>query len=304
MQVFINKDIKLNEGTAVSLGNFDGLHIGHKLLINTMKEKAKLHNLISSVFTFTNHTTRTISSNNFPNHIISNEKKIELIENLGINILYMMNFNEDVMNLSSEEFVKKYLVQQLNVKLIVVGFNYKFGFEAKGNTETLKLLGKKYGFEVIVLDPIYIEKDIISSTYIRNLIREGNIHKCNELLGRAYTIIGSVVNGKNRGRDLGFPTANIKLLDDYVIPKRGIYKTVTKVGNDVFLSVTSVGTNPTFGKNETTIETYILDFNKNIYNEVIEVSFLDYLRDEIRFNNEHELIAQIEKDVRIVRGNI
>lgn len=304
MQVFINKEIKLNEGTAVSLGNFDGLHIGHKLLINTMKEKAKQHNLISSVFTFTNHTTRTISSNNFPNLIISNEKKIELFEDLGIDILYMMNFNEDVMNLSSEEFVKKYLVQQLNVKLIVVGFNYRFGFGAKGNTETLKLLGKKYGFEVIVLDPIYIEKNIISSTYIRNLIREGNIHKCNELLGRPYTIIGSVVNGKCRGRDLGFPTANINLLHEYVIPKRGIYKTITKVGNDVFLSVTSVGTNPTFGNNEITVETYILDFNKNIYNEVIEISFLEYLRDVIKFNNEHELIAQIKKDVRQARGNI
>jgi len=301
MKVVIDNNIRIDEGTTISIGNFDGLHKGHKELINIMKKKAQELNTMSGVVSFYKHTTKTLSDNINSKVILSNDQKVESLKDMSIDMLYMIDFTKEVMILSPEEFVKKFLIQQLNVKSVVIGFNFRFGYNASGDTETLKELGKKYGFEVIVLDPIYYEENIISSTYIRNLINEGDLTKANLLLEKSYSLIGKVVKGKSRGKKLGFPTANLELDDDYIIPRKGIYKTKTIIEGKEYMSLTSVGSNPTFGYNDISIETYILDFSKDIYGENIEVCFIKYLRDEIKFSNEFELISQIKKDIQMTK---
>ena len=289
--------------TAVALGNFDGIHIGHKYLIEDMINKAKNRNLKSSVLLFKNHT-KTILKNDDTRLCIltSNNQKLELFNKLGIEIVYIMNFDESIMKLSGIEFVEKIIKDKLNAKLVTVGFDYKFGYKALGDSEYLKKLGMEKGFETNIIEPIYVGEEVVSSTIIRNLINRGNIKKASRFLGRYYTIKGTVVEGKNRGNKIGYPTANISLDYNYVVPKIGVYKTMTLLGNKEFLSLTNVGYNPTFNEGEFKIENHILDFNSNIYGRSIKVKFIDFIRDDIKFNTVRELINQIELDIECVKN--
>lgn len=289
--------------TAVALGNFDGIHIGHQYLIKEMIKKAKERNLRSSILLFKNHT-KTILKNNCNNslHIItSNNQKLEILDKLGIEIVYTINFDENIMKLTGKEFVEDIIIGKLNSKLVTVGFDYKFGYKALGDSNYLKQLGMEKGFSVNVINPIYIGEDIVSSTIIRNLIKEGNIDKGNKLLGRYYTIMGTVVEGKNRGNKIGYPTANIKLDHNYILPRIGVYKTITLLEDKKYLSLTSIGYNPTFKEKELKIENHILNFNDNIYGKPIEVKFIEFIRDDIKFDTAKELIKQIKRDIESIK---
>lgn len=285
--------------TAIALGNFDGVHIGHKKLILNMVETAKNLSLKPSILLFENHT-KMMTTGKSPMCITSNVQKEELVKNLGVETIYSINFDEKLMKLQPEEFVKNILVDKLNTKLVVVGFDYKFGHKASGDVDVLKELGIKYGFKVMVLEPIYIDDVLVSSTKIRELILEGNLELAKLMLDRDYQLIGRVIPGNKIGRTLGFPTANLELVDNYTLPKYGVYRTKTIINDRTYLSATSVGHNPTFNNNNVKIECHIIDFQDKIYDQIIYVDFIEYLRKEIKFDKLDDLIDQIDDDIKTV----
>lgn len=300
MIIETNKNSKLGKSTAVALGNFDGLHIGHKYLIEEMKKGAKKKNLTTCVFTFNNDTLVKFKTNKSNNILTSNHQKISLIKDMGVDILYILDFNESLMLMKPYEFIENILIEKLKAKLVVVGFDYRFGHKAQGDVELLKKAGKEYGFEVYVIEPITSDSKVISSSYIRDLISKGQIHEANILLGRPFTICGTVIKGKGRGKALGFATANLELSTDYQIPKLGVYKTYTYVNGKKYLSVTNIGNNPTFGDTGFSLETHIIGFNADIYGKKVEILFENFIRDEIKFIDKKELIVQVMKDINIV----
>lgn len=287
--------------TAIALGNFDGVHIGHQKLIKEMVENAKAFGLKSSVLLFNNHT-KTVLEGKGPKLITSLKQKYDLIESLGVEIIYTMTFNENIMKLSPEEFVNGILIEKLNCKAVAVGTDYRFGHKASGNANLLKELGIKFNFFVNIVSPMYVDDEIVSSTKIRGLISEGDIDMAKILLGRDYSIKGRVIHGKKMGSKLGFPTANIELSENYIIPKNGVYNTRTIINNKEYLSATSVGYNPTFSEDRLKIESHIIDFNENIYDKSIELVFIKYLRDEFKFDTIELLKEQMGKDIMKVRG--
>lgn len=292
------------DNIAVVLGNFDGIHKGHQYLIGDTIKKANEKNLKPSILLFKNHTKSIINHDTDSICILtSNRQKLEILKEMGIKIVYTMNFDENIMKLTSEEFVKNILVKKLNAKLVTVGFDYRFGHKASGDSKYLKQLGEKEGFETNIIMPIYVRDEIVSSTKIRNLIKLGNIKKANELLGRYYTIIGKVITGNRRGKKMGYPTANMDLSHNYVIPKTGVYQTITLLENKKFISLTNIGYNPTFNGEKLKIENHILDFNGNLYDKFIQIQFIDFIREDIKFNTVKELIKQIDNDVEYIKRN-
>ena len=286
--------------TAIALGNFDGVHRGHCDLIQCMIENAKENNLKSALLVFDNHT-KTVLTGEAPKTITSIEQKFDIFENLGVQFIYKIRFDREIMKLLPEEFVKDILVDKLKVKSVVVGFDYRFGHKALGDSKLLKELGKKYDFNVTIFEPIYIDNELVSSTRIRNLLQEGNIIEANKLLGRNYSIRGKVVGGKKLGNTLGFPTANIELIENFVIPKHGVYSTNTLIDKKSYLSATSVGRNPTFKDEGLKIESHIIDFSQDVYGKDIELEFVDYLREEIKFENLEELKKKVQEDISKVK---
>ncbi|OLS01766.1 bifunctional riboflavin kinase/FAD synthetase [Tissierella creatinophila] len=286
--------------TSVALGNFDGIHLGHRKLILSMIKDSKELNIIPSVLLFNKHPKEVLFGKS-PDFITSTEDKHEILEQMMVKIIYETEFNEEFRKLSPECFVKKILIDKLNVKSVFVGFDYRFGYKASGDINTLKELGDKYKFKVTIIDPVYDEKRVLSSTEIRMHIKEGNIRLANEMLGRNYKIKGQVVHGNKIGRTLGFPTANLELSSNYQIPKIGVYETKTIIDGKSYVSLTSIGTNPTVGGNSMKIETYILDFSSDIYNKKIQIEFIKYIRKEMMFCNLEELKIQMQKDVETIK---
>lgn len=298
----LNKD-KYKYNTAIVLGNFDGIHMGHQYLIENLVKEADKEELEPSILLFKNHTKTTINhSENKIQLLTSNEQKLRILEEMGIKIVYTILFNEDIMKLSAEEFVREILVKKLNVKLVNVGFDYRFGHKAMGDSDYLKELGNKYDFRTNIINPIYIDGEIVSSTKIRNLIKTGEIKKANEFLGRPYSLIGNVIKGDQRGRKMGYPTANIQLSNNCVIPKIGVYESITLIDNKEFKSLTNIGYNPTFNGKKLKIENYIIDFNDNIYGKSLEIKFIDFLREDIKFNTVEELINKIREDIEHIKN--
>ncbi len=303
MKIMFNNNANADVDTAIALGNFDGLHLGHQYLIIEMIERAQEKGLAKSVFTFNNDTLVQFKTNKANNILMSNAQKISLLKDMGIELLYLADFTESLMHMTAYEFVKQIIVEKLRAKLVVIGFNYRFGYKAQGDGEFLKKAGKEFGFEVVVIEPITRGNKLISSSYIRELIKEGMLHEANLLLGRPFTISGTIVKGKGRGKGLGFATANLKLDTDYQIPKFGVYKTYAYINGEKYLSVTSIGSNPTFDDVGFSIETHIIDFSKDIYDEKIEISLIDFMREEIKFSSKDELRIQVMNDIQKVLEN-
>ncbi|MBP2073162.1 MULTISPECIES: bifunctional riboflavin kinase/FAD synthetase [Thermoanaerobacterium] len=287
---------KYNDKKVIALGNFDGIHLGHQELIKKAIELSKVNNISSSAFTFRQHTMKTICKKNFPKLLITNRKKLEEFSKFMLDYAIIFDFNKDFSLLSPENFIKDILIDKLNMKIAVVGENYRFGYKASGDIQLLKSFSKIYDYKVEVIEPVKLNKIIISSSYIRSLIQEGKIEEANKCLGRYFSLEGYVTSGRKVGRKLGFPTANISIDRDYIIPLNGVYLTRVKILNKYFLGITNVGINPTFNVNNLSVETYIVDFNENIYGMFIEVEFIKRIRDEIKFNSVEELIEQMKKD--------
>ena len=244
----------LEEGTYsyVALGSFDGLHSGHLSLVNKIIELANENKGKSIVYTFKNHP-RTLIKGATPKLLMDNESKEEILEALGVDLIYFEEFNEEYMKLTPEGFIK-YLCEKFKVKGIVVGFNYRFGYKNVGNIEMLKELSTKYGYEFYVMEPCNYEDEVISSTRIRNELLSGNVDKAMKMLNSPYCIKGKVVHGKKLGRAIGFPTANLDYSKEALIPKKGVYYTNVLWNNNIYRGITSIGNNPTVNGEKITLE--------------------------------------------------
>ena len=288
----------------ITIGNFDGVHIGHQALFHETIEKAGTLGGTSVAMTFEPHPLRVMKSNNHPPLITLYEQKSELIERTGIDVLICVPFTLEFAALSAEQFVRDLLVQKIGMKAIVVGQDYSFGKNREGDLNLLKSYGPKYGFEVIVAAWIKSARalaDRISSTRIRELVTEGRMEQAEKMLGRNYQIRGKVVTGRDRGgKVLGIPTANINLHDE-LCPKTGIYAVTVECEGNQHRGVANIGYSPTFEDHEFTVEVHIFDFDSNIYGEKIRVNFIQRIRDEIKFSNISELIEQIKRDIAAAR---
>ena len=294
----INKPYK---NAVITIGNFDGVHIGHQALFHEVMEKADSIGGTSMAMTFEPHPIRVLKQNNHPPLITLYEQKVELISSSGLDVLIVVPFTLIFASLPAEEFVKDVLVRKIGMKAIMVGEDYSFGKNREGDINLLKTLATRLGFEVIVTDWIQASKnnlsDRISSTVIRELVMAGNVERAQKMLGRHYQIKGTVTAGRDRGgKLLGFPTANINLYDE-LCPKNGVYAVTVELKNKKHKGVANIGFSPTFGDHVFTVEVHILDFNENIYGQKFRVNFIKRIRDERKFSDVSELAEQIKKDV-------
>ena len=306
MKIFDHLD-KIREpfkNAVITIGNFDGVHIGHQALFHEVIEKAEAIDGTSIAMTFEPHPIRVLKQNGHPPLITLYEQKAELIERTGIDVLICVPFNKAFASMSADQFITHLLVKKLGMKAIVVGEDYSFGQNREGNIDMMKAFAHDYGFEVIVANWIKASKGIadrISSTRIRELVMEGHMAEAEKMLGRNYQIRGRVVTGRDRGgKLLGIPTANINLHDE-LCPKTGIYAVTVEIEGRQHNGVANIGYSPTFEDHEFTVEVHILDFNANIYGEKIRVNFIKRIRDEIKFSNISELIDQIKMDIAAAR---
>lgn len=284
---------------AVSLGNFDGVHKGHQKLMKENIKISKAKNLTPSVLLFKENTKNIL--NGEIEYLTSLEDKIEILKNLGIECFCLLEFSDKFKDLSPYEFIEEILYKKLNTKYVIVGDNYRFGKMAKGDIKTLKKYEEDFAYKTKVVDFELDEGKIINSTDIRQMVREGKIEKANKDLGHPFKMQGKVIKGAQRGRLLNFPTANLKPSFKYVTAKSGVYFTRVNIDRNIYYALTDIGTNPTFENKKMKIETYIMDFSKDIYGKNISIEFLEYLRPDYKFNSPEELIAQMEKDKKIGR---
>ena len=287
-----------NRSTAVGLGNFDGLHVGHMALVNTLISEARIHGLQSVIYTFTKHPENILRKKLFTPLLTTVGKRVQILGETALDTVYFDEFDEEYSRMNPESFVREVLLDKLGARLVVAGFNYRFGYMGQGDVGLLKTMGKRYNFRVIVIPPVKVDDEIVSSSTIREYVNKGEMENVFRLLGRHYSITGEVMDGKRMGRRIGFPTANLHPEEYLILPREGIYITKTFYNGEFYSSLTNIGRNPTFEElAKVSVETHILDFDKDIYRSSIEVFFLSLLRDELKFENAQELSKQILQDV-------
>lgn len=284
------------EGSSVTLGNFDGIHVGHQALIRSAVDDAVHLGVRSAVLTFEPHPLQVLVPERAPKMLLTHKDKMQLLQSLGVDCVVIQQFDRSFAAIGAEQFVGKFLVERLRAKKVWVGKDLRFGKGRAGDIEKLRLWGNQLGFDVGVVEPVMVCGERVSSSRIRELIRAGEVAAVQPMLGRYYFVSGKVVSGHRRGRDLGFPTANIASRAE-IVPRDGIYATLLQLGENILPSVTSIGFNPTFGAGPRTIESYILNFDREIYGESVKLSFVAKLRDEKSFASVDSLIEQIRLDV-------
>lgn len=306
MKIYQNiKDYSKSSYTVVTVGTFDGLHLGHQKIIRRMKELAKENNGETILVTFDPHPRLVVNSKSYDIKFINTQKrKFELLDKLGIDHLIIIPFTKDFAKTSSEDFIKGYLIDHIGAKKLIVGYDHHFGRNREGNYQKLHQLGEKHGFDVEEISAQYIDNhEAVSSTKIRNALMDGDVNLANKMLGYEYSITGIVVEGNKIGRTIGFPTANIEIEDKYkLIAAGGVYACKVNIDGNIYLGMGNIGTRPTVGINGPVTEVHIFDFDKDIYGEEITIYFLNRIRDEKKFNNLDELKSQLEHDRVQVKG--
>ena len=283
-------------GSVVTMGNFDGIHLGHQALVRHTVEESKRLGYPSIVLTFEPHPLKVLAPERAPRLLLSYQDKLDLFQAFGVDIVIAQRFDREFASIAAEDFVRRFLVGRLKTKKLWVGRDLRFGQGRKGGTDDLIRVAPEVGFQVGVLDPISSDGIRISSSRIRGLVEAGCVDEVRPMLGRYHFVSGRVVTGQGRGRKLGFPTANISSQTE-VVPLNGIYATLIEVKSRQWLSVSSVGVNPTFGDGPRTVESFIFDFESEIYGEAVKLSFVKRIRDEKKFSTVEDLIAQIHGDV-------
>ncbi len=304
MEIITSLDAELKNkypATVIALGTFDGLHLGHTDVINTARDYAERSGLKLAVFTFSNHPLALIRPDLVPVRIISAEEKIKLLESFGVDYLINIPFTEDFAALSPDEFLDS--LACFNYRCLVVGENFTYGFLGSGKTETLERSGRKNGFDVIVRPLVKMNGNVVSSTGIRNLIQAGHIEYANRMLGRAYAITGKIVHGEQRGRKLGFPTANIELLHgEMAVPAPGVYAVTASIEGSIYEGMGNIGNNPTFNDVEhARLEVNLFNCSGDLYGKTMSVQFYKYIRAEKKFSGVEELCRQIEEDKKAIK---
>lgn len=298
MRIFEHlSEIENDKNTVLTLGTFDGIHLGHQALVKAVAEKAKEIGGRNLVITFFPHPKKVITGNDVKVLTTLDEKKI-LLKQLGVENLFIINFTKDFSKQTAEEFLKNYVINSIGVKEIVIGYDHHFGKGRGGNEETLKEMGNEFGFSVSVIDEYRLGGEVISSTKIREAVSSGDAVRANRFLGRRYSFSGTVVEGDKRGRELGFPTANIEIGDkEKLLPQIGIYAVKFFVDDESYNGLLSIGKRPTFYEEGRIIpEVYIYDFNKDIYGRKVTVELVEKIRGEEKFNTAEELIARMNED--------
>lgn len=294
-----NFKTKLESPTYIALGNFDGLHLGHMSLIDKTVKLAKENNAKSMVYIFENHPLTIINPEISPKLIMSNKTKIKLLEDSGIDIVNLVSFDKEFMKITPEEFIKN-MVNFYNAKGIIIGFNYRFGYKNLGDVEMLQRYSSILGYKLYICEAVSKNHEVVSSSKIRHLIAEGDVVKARLLLGRPISATGEVIRGKQLGRTIGFPTVNLNYNKGYILPKGGVYFTTIEYDDVLYKAITNIGYNPTVEGGKLSVETYILGFDKQIYDEVIKINFIKRIRDEVKFDTIENLKNQLEKDKRYV----
>ena len=290
------ENIKINN-SVVTVGTFDGLHLGHQKIIKTLCKRAKETNSEATVFTFWPHPRFVLGKIDGLELLNTFEEKVELFEKNGIDNLVSFEFTKDFANLSSREFVKEILVEKLNVKHLILGYDHHFGKNREGRFDKLAECATEFGFTIEQVSALSSNDENISSTKIRNALKQGDITKANKYLGYNYSITGEVIKGEALGRQIGFPTANIKWESYKLIPRNGVYAVKVYYNNTEYKAMVNVGRKPTVSNNEKTgIEVNIFDFDKSIYNKEITVEFIEKIRNEQKFENIDKLKTQLELD--------
>lgn len=300
MKLYTNLEKFKAQRPVVTIGTFDGVHLGHQKVILRLQEFAKQHNGETVIFTFHTHPRLVTSPNESNLRLLTTLKeKIELFEKYGIEHLIIYTFDKEFSDLSYAEFVEKILVEKIGTHCLVVGYDHKFGKNREGGFDYLKACAEKYNFEIVRLDALVVGEESVSSTKIRNALQNGEIEKANAYLGYLFTLQGTVVKGKQLGRKLGFPTANIEASDkNKIIPGYGVYAVEVELGGYTYNGMLNIGTRPTFNNNadNRSIEVNIFDFTGDIYEKEITLKFVGKIRDEQKFANIDMLIIQLRRD--------
>ena len=286
----------------VVLGNLDGIHKGHLMLIDQAKRIAKKHHLPSALFTFNPHPSFLLTGKNPVDLIYTPYEKEKVFEQTGIDLLIQYPFSKEVANLTPEIFIQEIILEDVRAHTVVVGEDYRFGKKREGDVKLLRKLGEEYGFDVCVLEKVKYQGKEISSTWIRELVRDGNIEMVNHLLGRCFSFIGKVVSGKKIGRTIGYPTANIIPDKNKILPPHGVYISKVLVDEKYYNGITNIGFKPTVNGKELTIETYILNFEAFIYEKEIQVDLYHFLRPEKKLSGLEELKSQINEDLQNLKN--
>jgi riboflavin kinase/FMN adenylyltransferase len=283
--------------TLLTIGVFDGVHAGHRYLLEKLQQQATEKNLLSGVVTFNPHPQSVLHPHNQLFWLSDVEDRVRSLKELGINIVAVLTFTPEVAQLSAKEFISL-VKKQLKMRGIMVGPDFTLGRGGEGNINLLRALGHEMKFSVEVIPPFTINGEVVSSTLIRQALVQGDMRKVERLMGRHFYLRGQVTTSDKRGRVLGFPTANLDIKPQQALPDNGIYATITHVDGKRFPSATNIGIRPTFGEGEKTVETHLLNYKGDLYSKEIRVEFVQKLRDEQRFPSPEELKTQIKKDIR------
>lgn len=298
------RDVKRSTRSVVTVGTFDGVHAGHRAIMDTVAAKAKEQGARSVIITFDPHPREIISPGKSGIKLLTTlQERAEILEELGIDLLVVIPFDRDFSLLSSEEFIRDIIYKKIGVSEFVIGYDHHFGRNREGTIETIEKLGKELGFKAYVVSKREVGAKTVSSTAIRKAIsEEGNVRQAAEFLQRPYRLNGTVIHGDKRGKKLGFPTANIKPeQSNKIIPKEGVYAVRVRFNNEWFNGMMNIGHRPTFEGKTQTLEVHLFDFNEDIYGEEVQVRFLNRIRDEKKFDGIDNLKAQLAEDEQKAR---
>ncbi len=290
-------EISPKKDMLLAIGVFDGVHLGHKYLLSRLKAQAGQQNLLSGVITFRQHPRAVLGLRDDLPYLTSLEEKVSLIKSEGIDQVITLSFNRELAQLSPRQFVGL-LIKQLRMCGLILGADFVLGRNREGNVDTLRSLGQEMGFSVEAVSPVKINGDVVSSTAIRDALAKGNMKNVVSLIGRPFSLQGRVAKGAGRGAGLGFPTANIAVDPQHILPADGVYATRAHIDGKNYPSVTNIGKNPTFGAKSRTVETYLLNFKGDIYGQELKIDIIDRLRGEKKFASVEELKKQMTADVK------
>jgi riboflavin kinase/FMN adenylyltransferase len=289
--------IKKIKKTVIAIGNFDGVHLGHQKVLRQASLKAKENKIKFGIVTFEPVPVMFFNKKIKNHRINSLKQKIDRFKKLKIDYLFIIKFNKKFSNLSYKQFIEKIIYKKFNSKYIFVSKNFRFGKNREGNIQKLKLDEKKFSYKTFVSSPFKISNKVLSSSIIRSEIKKGNITKANKFLGRKWCVEGKVIKGQKRGRKIGFPTCNINL-NNYVLPRLGVYAVKVMINKIIRKGIANVGYRPTFNQKTLLLEVNIFGLKSNLYNKIIKVSFLKFIRPEKKFKNVKQLIKQIKLDIK------
>lgn len=296
----INSDVlPIEEGIVLALGYFDGLHLAHQHLVKETVSIAKAKQIKNGLMTFNPNPKHFLGKQEIESLLTPQHMKIDLLNKMGVDYLFVISFDESVSELTHQAFIERFVLP-LNVQHVVTGFDYHYGYKGQGNVNTLVEDGHNQ-FGLSIIEEVTLKGEKISSSKVRDLLLAGEVYEAKDLLGRFYITEGIVIHGFKRGRELGYPTANISTIDHYLIPDNGVYIVKVELFKQEYYGMCNVGYNPTFSENNNkSVEVHIFDFNKDIYNEKLSITWIKKIRDERKFNGRNDLVSQLNKDKKDV----